>query len=203
LIVTSETYQQSSKFDLPIPEAERLLQRFPRRRLEAEVIRDSSLAASGLLVDKMYGPPVRPPQPAGAAANYSKSEWKTSEGSDRYRRSVYTYQKRTAPFAMFTTFDASSGESCLARRDVSNTPLQALTLMNDPMFVEISEALGKRMEAVGGSDEDKVVIGFRWVMTRRPSDAELEMLGAFHQKHSDWTALARVLLCLDEAITKN
>ncbi len=203
LIVTSKSYQQSSNYDQPSTKAERLLQRFPRKRLEAEIIRDSGLAASGLLVDKMYGPPVRPPQPEGAAANYSQSKWKTSEGPDRFRRSVYTYQKRTAPFAMFTTFDASSGESCLARRDVSNTPLQALTLMNDPMFVEIAEALGKRMEAFEGSEEAKIVAGFRWLMTRQPTDSELESLSAFYQKHSGFTALARVLLCLDEAITKN
>ncbi len=203
LIVTSEIYQQSSTFDHPNAEAERLLQRFPRKRLEAEVIRDSGLAASGLLVDKMYGPPVKPPQPEGAAANYSRSNWAASKGADRFRRSVYTYQKRTAPFAMFTTFDASSGEACLAKRDISNTPLQALTLMNDPMFVEISEALGKRMKSIQGSDEEKIVAGFRWLMTRMPSDDEYGMLRAFHQKHADFTALARVLLCLDEAITKN
>ena len=203
LIVTSETYQQSSTFDHPSVEAERLLQRFPRKRLEAEVIRDSGLAASGLLVDKMYGPPVRPPQPEGAAANYSKSKWTASAGPDRFRRSVYTYQKRTAPFAMFTTFDASSGEFCLARRDVSNTPLQALTLMNDPMFVEISAALGKRMATFEGSEEAKIIAGFRWLMTRQPTDSELKSLSVFYQKHSDFAALARVLLCLDEAITKN
>ena len=203
LIVTSVTYQQSSKFENSNPEAERLLQRFPRKRLEAEVIRDSSLAAAGLLSNKMYGPPVRPPQPAGVAANYSKSIWKASQGVDRYRRSIYTYQKRTAPFAMFTTFDASSGESCLARRDVSNTPLQALTLMNDPMFVEIAEALGKRMGEVEGDDVAKIEAGFRWLLIRKPNDDELKMLREFHVKHSDWKSLARVLLCLDEAITRN
>ncbi|QEG20459.1 DUF1553 domain-containing protein [Mariniblastus fucicola] len=203
IIVTSETYQQSSAFEKANAEAERLLQRFPRRRLDAEVIRDSSLAAAGLLVDKMYGPPVRPPQPAGAAANYSKSNWKASEGPDRYRRSIYTYQKRTAPFAMYTTFDASSGESCVARRDASNTPLQALTLMNDPMFVEIAEALGKRMSEFEGEDAAKIEAGFRWVMTRKPNESELGMLAAFHAKHPDWKAIARVLLCLDETITKN
>lgn len=203
LIVTSETYQQSSKVDEPDADAERLLQRFPRRRLEAEVIRDSSLMAAGLLSEKMYGPPVRPPQPDGAAANYSRSTWKTSEGVDRYRRSIYTYQKRTAPFAMFTTFDASSGEACLAKRDVSNTPLQALTLMNDPMFVEISEALGKRMSEFDGDDVEKIEAGFRWLLVRKPNENEMQMLRAFHDKHSDWKAIARTLLCLDETITKN
>jgi len=203
LITTSETYQQSSKFTDANPAADRLLQRFPRKRLEAEIIRDASLAAADLLVEKMYGPPVRPPQPSGVAANYKKSKWKASEGPDRYRRSIYTYQKRTAPFAMFTTFDASSGEACLARRDASNTPLQALTLMNDPMFIEISDALGKRMESVQGSTQDRIVAGFRWLVTRPPSEDEAELLTAFYKKHNDWAALARVLLCLDETITKN
>jgi hypothetical protein len=203
LIVTSEAYGRSSKFDKVDVNAERLLQRFPRRRLEAEIIRDSALAASGLLVEKMYGPPVRPPQPSGAAANYSKTKWEASKGPDRYRRSIYTYQKRTAPFAMYRTFDASSGESCVARRDTSNTPLQALTLMNDPMFVEISEALGKRMSEVDGDDAEKIEMGFRWLLTRRPNENEMERLSSFYAKHSDWASVARVLLCLDEAITKN
>ena len=203
LIVTSETYQQSSMFAKADANAERLLQRFPRRRLEAEIIRDSSLAAAGLLAEKMFGPPVRPPQPKGVSADYSQTKWKASEGADRYRRSIYAYQKRTAPFAMFTTFDASSGESCLARRDVSNTPLQALTLMNDPMFVEIAESLGKRMSDVDGNDGAKIEAGFRWLLVRKPTDREMEMLNAFHTKHSDWKSLARVLLCLDETITKN
>ena len=167
LIVTSKTYQQSSSHSDADAQAERLLQRFPRRRLDAEVIRDSALAAAGLLSTKMYGPPVRPPQPAGAAANYSKSNWNASAGEDRYRRSIYTYQKRTAPFAMFTTFDASSGEACLARRDASNTPLQALTLMNDPMFVEISEAFGKQMANFEGNEQAKIDFGFRSLLRRR------------------------------------
>ncbi|TWU60658.1 Planctomycete cytochrome C [Rubripirellula tenax] len=205
-IVTSGTYQQSSR--VPASKAgdgvDRLLGRFPRNRLDAEIIRDSALATSGLLSDKMYGPPVRPPQPAGAvSANYKKSTWQASEGEDRYRRSVYTYQKRTAPFEMFTTFDAGSGEACLARRDVSNTPLQALTLMNDPMFVEIAQAYGKRMAAVEGDLNSKIDEGFRWLMTRLPTDTEREWIADFQSKHSDWTATARVLLCIDEAITKN
>ncbi|MGB7328747.1 MAG: DUF1549 and DUF1553 domain-containing protein, partial [Rubripirellula sp.] len=205
-IVTSATYQQSSAvsgrdsgggFD-------RLLGRFPRNRLDAEIIRDASLAASGLLSDKMCGPPVRPPQPVSAvSANYSKSTWQASEGDDRYRRSVYTYQKRTAPFEMFTTFDAGSGEACVARRDVSNTPLQALTLMNDPMFVEIADAYGARMASFDGDMNAKIDEGFRWLMTRRPTENEREWIAAFQTKHGDWTATARVMLCIDEAITKN
>jgi len=207
LIVTSQTYQQSSATPVaPLTgEHARLLPSFPRVRLEAEIIRDTSLVAAGLLNDKMYGPPVRPPQPTAAtrAANYSQSQWVVSEGADRYRRSLYTYQKRTAPFAMFTTFDATSGEACVAQRDVSNTPLQALTLMNDPMFTEISEVFGDRMNEVEGDTRLKIATGFRWLMTRPPNGEEVAMLEEFYNHHQDWAALARVLLCLDEAITKN
>ena len=203
LIVTSKTYQQSSNALLQDSNSDRWLARFPRRRLEAEIIRDASLQAAGILNLKMYGPPVRPPQPEGAAPNFSQSKWKASQGKDRFRRSIYTYQKRTAPFEMLLTFDGTSGESCIARRDVSNTPLQALTLLNDPMFVEIAGAFGNRMESVDGKLENKIRTGFRWLLTRQPSTTELEALTRFYQTHRDWTALARVMLCLDEAITKN
>lgn len=210
LIVTSQTYRQDSAIgDLASGTGEadrisvRLLNRFPRRRLEAEVIRDTSLFSAGLLSEKMYGKPVRPPQPSGVAANFSESRWTASSGEDRYRRSIYTYQKRTAPFAMFTTFDAGSGESCIARRDVSNTPLQALTLMNDPMFVEISQAFGKRIESSAGGTKEKLVQAFQMLLVRRPEPDEIAMLQAFHRKHQDWTAVARALLCLDEAISNN
>ena len=206
LIVTSGTYQQSSEVraDDDHPEAQRLLQRFPRTRLEAEIIRDASLSVAGLLNEKMFGPPVRPTQPTAAvSANYSKSKWTASAGAERFRRSVYTYQKRTAPFAMFTTFDATSGEACVARRDTSNTPLQALTLMNDPMFLESAEAFGKRMADVEGDVTTKITTGFRELLTRKPTAAELALLVEFYILHSDWTAVARTLLCLDESITKN
>ena len=206
LLVTSETYKQASAvtIDNTHTQSEELLNCFPRLRLSAEVIRDAALRASGLLNEEMYGPPVRPPQPAAArSANYAQSEWLASLGADRYRRSVYTYQKRTAPFAMLTTFDAGSRESCLARRDRSDTPLQALTLLNDPMFVEIAQKFGERMAAVVGDDKARLTAGFGWLMTRAPSDEEVKLLLEFYNQHRDWAALARVLLCLDEAITKN
>lgn len=104
---------------------------------------------------------------------------------------------------MFTTFDASSGESCIARRDKSNTPLQALTLMNDPMFLEIAEALGNRISAAKGTLPDKITFGFQCLLTRSPSKEELAMLVSFQKLHNDWTATARAMICLDEAITKN
>jgi hypothetical protein len=203
LIVTSKAYQQDSILVEKESHSNRLLFRFPRKRLEAEIIRDVSLSAAGILNTNMFGPPVRPIQPDEVAANFTKSKWKPSEGDQRNRRSIYTYQKRTAPFAMFTTFDAGSGESCLARRDASNTPLQALTLLNDPMFVDISKAFGRRIESVDGDFETKATTAFRWLMTRKPDESELEMLKSFYEKHESWAAVARVLLCLDEAITKN
>lgn len=156
LMVTSSTYRQASTVspELAARDPEnRLLARGPRVRLEAEVIRDSLLAASGLLSSKMYGPGVRPPQPAGVTeVAYGSPGWSASEGEDRYRRSIYTFQKRTAPFAMTTTFDGPTGESCLPRRDVSNSPLQALTLLNDPMFLELAAALGRLAATMDGND---------------------------------------------------
>jgi hypothetical protein len=156
LMVTSSTYRQASTVspELAARDPEnRLLARGPRVRLEAEVIRDSLLAASGLLSSKMYGPGVRPPQPAGVTeVAYGAPGWSASEGEDRYRRSIYTFQKRTAPFAMTTTFDGPTGESCLPRRDVSNSPLQALTLLNDPMFLELAAALGRLAATMDGND---------------------------------------------------
>ncbi len=201
-LVTSETYQRSSQFTTESDN--RLLARFPRQRLEAEIIRDAALQASGLLHEEMFGPPVRPPQPGGITeVAYSGSKWEPSEAPDRYRRSIYAYQKRTAPFAMFTTFDASSGESCLARRDRSNTPLQALTLLNDPMFIEIAEAFGKAIAESSGEVEEKITKAFRHALTRPPTAAELQRLREFHEQHASWAALARALLSLDEAVTKN
>ena len=155
LIVMSATYQQSSRAtpELLAKDPEnRLLARGPRVRLEAEVIRDAALRASGLLSERVGGPSVFPPQPAGVTTEgtYGGLDWKVSPGGDRYRRGLYTFTKRTAPFAMATTFDAPSGEVCVARREVSNTPLQALTLLNDPVFEEAAQALGRLMAARAG-----------------------------------------------------
>jgi hypothetical protein len=203
LIVTSETYRQSSTVP-DKPADPRLLASFPRKRLEAEIIRDAALAASGLLHEKRFGPPVRPVQPAGArGADFRKSQWTASPAPDRHRRSIYTYQKRTAPFAMFTTFDAGSGEACIARRDVSNTPLQALTLLNDPMFIEVAQAFGKLLEAASGDTDARLTLAFRRLLTRPPTADELDLMREFHSKHDDWAALARALLSLDESVTKN
>jgi len=231
LMVMSATYQQSSRATpaLLAKDAEnRLLARGPRSRLDAEIIRDAALRASGLLSDKLGGPSVYPPQPAGVTeVAYGSPAWPTSEGGDRYRRSVYTFVKRTAPFAMFNTFDAPTGESCVARRDVSNTPLQALTLLNDVFFVEVSQAMGNRLASREGPVEARIRDAFRRCLTRPPTDEEVAVLTKFLEvqkqrfishdldakaiagegpgdvvQRAVWTVLARAILNLDETITK-
>ena len=189
-IVLSSTYRQSSDFptldttrgkpgQTALSES-RLLARFPRTRLDAEVIRDVVLKSAGLLSLKQGGPPVRPPQPDGISeASFGRPKWKASTGEDRHRRSIYTYQKRTAPFAMLTTFDAPSGEACIARRDVSNTALQALTLLNDEMFLEAARALGKLLAESQQDDRPRIETAFARMLTRPPSESETTRLLAF------------------------
>jgi hypothetical protein len=235
LLVTSAVYRQSSA--VPAALAARdpqnvLLARAPRFRLESEQIRDAALKASGLLSLKMGGPGVYPSQnPAiTSEGTYGKIEWKPSPGAERFRRTLYTFIKRTAPFAMTSTFDGPSGESCVARREVSNSPLQALTVLNDVIFQEAAQALGRVAAAAGGDDASRVTLVFERCLTRGPTTGEIEALLAFLQKqrqrlasgeinaaklaglpdstpdaasHALWTALSRVVLNLDEAITKN
>ncbi len=189
-IALSSTYRQTSTF----PEkstspnvvgksdisATRLLARFPRTRLEAEIIRDVVLKSAGLLSLKQGGPPVRPPQTDGISeTSFGRPKWNASTGEDRHRRSIYIYQKRTAPFAMLTTFDAPSGESCVARRDVSNTALQALTLLNDEMFLEAARALGGKLATIKKDDASRIALAFQRVMTRQPSVTETARLSTF------------------------
>lgn len=230
-IVLSQTYRQSSK---ATPQAlakdpeNKWLSRGPRVRLDAELVRDHMLAASGLLSKKIGGPSVFPPQPASVTTEgaYGQLQWKVSEGEDRYRRGLYTFAKRTAPYAMFQTFDGPSGEACVARREVSNTPLQALTLLNDSVFMETAQALGKQTVGESGLSMTRIARLFRRVVTRPPNWDELAALETFYEKQyarfatgqlsakalcgSDtatpeqgaWTALARAVLNLDEAIVK-
>jgi hypothetical protein len=148
LIVTSATYRQSSKVTaekLARDPVNELLSRAPRLRLEAELVRDALWRTSGLLSPVVGGPSVFPPQPPGVSTEgtYGPLAWNVSSGADRYRRGLYTFSKRTAPYGMFSTFDAPSGEACVARREVSNTPLQALTLLNDIVVVDATQALGR------------------------------------------------------------
>ncbi|MEM7315414.1 MAG: DUF1549 and DUF1553 domain-containing protein, partial [Planctomycetota bacterium] len=144
-IVLSNTYQQSAKATANQKTSDPenlLLSHFPRHRVSGESVRDIMLHASGLLSAKMYGPSVRPPQPVSVVkVAYGNPGWPVAKGEDRYRRSLYTFSKRTAPFAAYVLFDAPSGENCIARRDRSNTPLQALTLLNDKMYLEMAQAL--------------------------------------------------------------
>jgi hypothetical protein len=232
LIVTSATYQQSSRVTPELLDRDpqnRLLARGPRTRLEAEQVRDYALSVSGLLSEKIGGPSVFPPQPASVTTEgaYGALQWKVSEGEDRYRRGLYTFMKRTAPYAMFVAFDAPSGEACVARRDVSDSPLQALTLLNDEVFTDASRALGKMTAAQPGDDEAKVAFLFRRTLARSPDEDERKLIAAFHatqeQRFADhelniagicgdntsdaqqagWIVTARAILNLDEAITKN
>ena len=213
LIVTSATYRQSSVVTRELAEKDKdnlLFARGSRFRLDAEIIRDGALSAAGLLSSKMGGPGVYPPQPASVTSEgtYGRIEWKPSEGEDRYRRSLYTFIKRTAPFAMATTFDAPTGESCIARRDVSNSPLQALTLLNDEMFMEAARVLGAKTLAAGSDDDSRITFVLRRCVTRPPAPDELATIKAFVsaqrvRKVADqdiWTAVARAALNLDESI---
>jgi hypothetical protein len=190
LIVTSATYQQSSRASPEILAKDPqniLLSRGPRFRLEAELICDAALVIGGLLTPRIGGPSVFPPQPPAVSSEgaYGPLKWKVSEGADRYRRGLYTFSKRTAPYAMFNTFDAPSGEACVARREVSNTPLQALTLLNDPVFEEVCRSLGRTMAVQSSSVEDRIKDLFRRCVTRPPSREELAMLVKFYRIQKD------------------
>jgi hypothetical protein len=181
LLVTSAAYRQSSRVTPELQERDPdnlLLARGPRFRLPSEVIRDQALAVSGLLSRKMYGPPVRPPQPSlGLSAAFGSGiDWKTSEGEDRYRRGLYTMWRRSNPYPSLAAFDAPNREVCTLRRDRTNTPLQALVTLNDPVYIEAAQGLARRMAAAGGSVADKVRHGFRRCVARPPSDTELNRL---------------------------
>jgi hypothetical protein len=178
-IVLSSTYQQSSIPSLELRERDPenlLLARFSRQRVDAEVLRDAMLATSDLLSKSLGGPSVRPPQPASVTAlAYGKEAWPESKGADRFRRSLYTFSKRTAPFAAYQAFDAPSGETCAVRRERSNTPLQALTLLNDGMFIEMAEALGSSVFQSSDNDTDRArKLAYR-VWSRAPLESEIDL----------------------------
>jgi hypothetical protein len=233
-IVMSATYRQSSNVTPELHERDPLnllLARGPRVRLEAELVRDSALAAAGLLSEKMGGPSVFPPQPPGVSTEgaYGPLAWKVSDGPDRYRRGLYTFMKRTAPYAMTLTFDGPSGEACLARRDRSNTPLQALTVLNDEVFVQCARSLGQwaaRQKAAvpatvqqlfrrcvsrpATAEEQKKLCDFYSAQLERFKNGDLkpeDFLGTDKadspEEQAAWAALARVLLNLDETIMKS
>jgi hypothetical protein len=233
LIVTSATYRQSSHVTPELLERDPqnvLLARGPRFRVEAEIVRDSALAESGLLSSKLGGPSVFPPQPASVTTEgtYGALPWNASTGEARYRRSLYTFMKRTAPFALYNTFDAPTGEACIARRDTSNTPLQALSVLNDTVFLEAAQSLGRIGATTKGTDESIATDLYRRCLTRPPERDELAMLVDYAKRQRErfkskdldaakvagegdgdpteratWTVVARAILNLDEAITKN
>lgn len=181
LIVTSATYRQSSKVTSELLQRDpynRLLARGTRRRLEAEMVRDQALAVSGLLSRKIGGAPVMPPQPDGVwQVVYSGDKWETSKGEDKYRRGLYTFWRRTSPYPSMVSFDAPSGEFCVVRRTRSNTPLQALTLLNDPVYLECAQALAKRMLSEGGTTaEQRAAFGLRACLAREPKKGEAQKL---------------------------
>jgi hypothetical protein len=188
LVVTSAAYRQTSRAtpELVARDPEnRLVACGPRVRLSAEVIRDQALAAAGLLSRKKGGPSVHPPQPnVGLSAAFGGGiDWKTSAGEDRYRRALYTTWRRSNPYPSMATFDAPSREVCTVRRPRTNTPLQALVTLNDPVYVEAAQALARRMVREGGStDPERAVRGFRLVLARQPSPAESERLVRLHDQ---------------------
>ncbi|HTI69761.1 MAG TPA: PSD1 and planctomycete cytochrome C domain-containing protein [Candidatus Limnocylindria bacterium] len=187
-IVMSATYRQSSRVTPELAEKDpnnRYLGRGPRVRLEAEMLRDVALTASGLLSEKEGGRSVMPKQPDGIwQVVYSGDRWETSAGEDRYRRGIYTFWRRSSPHPMMVNFDAPSREFCVLKRGRSNTPLQALNLLNDPAFIEFAQALGRRAIRDGGSTlESQMTFAFQACVARQPKSAELARLTAlFHEE---------------------
>jgi len=226
LIVTSATYRQSSDATpaLIAKDPQNLyLARAPRFRMEAEMIHDNALAAAGLLSSKIGGPSVFPSQPDGIwDSPYSGQQWMPSKGEDRYRRGIYTFWKRTAPYPSFMALDATSREACTVRRIRTNTPLQALALLNDSLMIQAAQGLAKEMMTTKGAEPTKVAAGFERCTARRPDPAELNRLEALLAKlrakyeqrpnaaaalggtaeRAAYTMVANVMLNLDETITK-
>lgn len=236
-IVMSDTYRQTSAVEPRAPGTEidaanRLLWHAPRYRLSAEVVRDQALAVSGLLSRKMGGPPVMPPQPAGLwRSTYSGKTWIDAEGDDRHRRGLYTYLKRTTPYPSFITFDGGSGEVCQIRRIRTNTPLQALVTLNDPVYLEAAAALAAKMITSGS---EPATAGLQLALCRPVKNAEAKPLLALfadakadfteHQQQANdliattrsklpqgiaapdfaaWIVTANAILNLDEFLTRN
>ncbi|MEX2114070.1 MAG: PSD1 and planctomycete cytochrome C domain-containing protein [Pirellulales bacterium] len=182
LMVMSATYCQSSHTNAELAARDpynRLLARGPRVRLSAEAVRDQALQVSGLLSAKLYGPPVHPPQPLNglAAAFGASTDWETSHGDDRYRRALYTLWRRNLPYASMLAFDAPERSVCSVRRIRSNTPLQALVTLNDPVFVEAAQALARRILSEGGtSAESRAEFAFCQVLLRAPQPVETQRM---------------------------
>jgi hypothetical protein len=238
LIVMSATYRQGSHVDKDMLEkdpANVLYARGPRLRVDAEIVRDIALASSGLLSSKIGGPSVFPPQPAGVEAlSYGPIAWVPSQGEDRYRRGMYTFLKRTSLYPGHTVFDGPTADVTCTRRIRSNTPLQALTTLNDAVFVEAAQAMANKLMTQGPKDPiGRARLAFRLCVSRQPEPKELgqilnfydAQLKRFQAKDADpaqvalpdpskppkemdlpelaaWTTVSRVMLNLDETVTR-
>ena len=181
LVFGSRAYRQTSASDPRLNELDpdnRFVARGPRFRPSGELLRDQALAVAGLLSAKMFGPPVRPMRPnLGINIAFGGSgDWKTSSGEDRYRRSVYTETRRSTPYPSFATFDAPNRETCVIRRGRSNTPLQAFVTLNDPVFVEASQAFARRLLKEAGDDDSRLRLAYSLCLSRPPDEHELATL---------------------------
>lgn len=210
-IVLSSTYRQTSAAAAESFERDpsnRLLSRGPRERLSAETIRDQALAISGLLNRKLHGWPVRPPLPGGVWLSFAAGDkWPDTEPGDpsRYRRSIYTYTKRSIPYPMMATFDAPSREFCAPRRLRSNTPLQALALLNSEAMAECAAALADRLREHSDALDEQIMHGYRLAVSRPPTERELDVmrtLPAQLGEEKGLRAIATALLNLNETVTK-
>jgi hypothetical protein len=230
LVLTSATYRQSSH---AAPElfardpSNRLLARGPRFRVEAEIVRDVALAASGLLNPKIGGPSVMPPAPAflfQPPSSFASFPWVDETSDEKYRRALYTFHRRSTPYPMLQAFDGPTAQASCTRRWRANTPLQALTTLNEPIFVDCARALAKKSVAEGGnSDAERITFAFRRTLSRAPTKPELDellrllndeqqryardldparLVGERSPQMAAYTVVARVLLNLDETITK-
>ena len=233
LMVTSAAYRQDSRMGDSLRQRDpnnELYARGPRFRMDAEMIRDSALSVAGLLNLRPHGPSVFPPQPARHWDNlYAADKWIAGRGDDRYRRGLYTFLKRIRPYPFFANFDAPTRETTCVARSRSNTPLQALNLMNDQTFLEAARGLASRMVSeTGPGVTERIAYGFRLCLGRRPSEADLEDLTALYRDQLEhlsdsapgtanshslsgvpdsrnlaaWTSVAQVLLNLDETISR-
>jgi hypothetical protein len=208
-IVTTAAYRRASRVAPAAVAADpdnRLFARGPRFRLSAEAVRDAALAASGLLVERVGGPSLKPYQPAGLWEELAAGPavYEQDHGDALYRRSLYIYRKRTVAVPMFATFDAAGRETCQVRQSRTNTPLQALNLLNDVAFVEAARGLAVRMiREGGGSPESRIARGFVLVTSRGPEDRELAVLVAGFRRRLDAfkedPAAARALIALGES----
>ncbi|UCS95681.1 PSD1 and planctomycete cytochrome C domain-containing protein [Echinicola marina] len=185
MMVMSATYRQSSEVSKKALEkdaANYWLSRGPRVRLTAEQVRDQALAVSGLLSKKMFGPSVMPPQPDGVWQVINNPEkWILSKGEDQHRRGLYTYWRRTSPYPSMVSFDSPSREFCVNRRIRTNTPLQALVTMNDPVYVEAAQALAKRMKSEGDAIEEQLSKGYEMALFHQPDQKVLASLEDLYQ----------------------